>query len=607
MLTPARPRRLAIPASAPASSGMSRATSWELTTSTPRSPSRWSAFCGSLTTRRTTAWSTRFATVSARMLIPWCARSAASSASTPARFSMNAESCVSTRIASPPLPTGPPYRARGHISRRAPCSLRPCSGGGGPVHVCLFFSRRPDTYHGVHGGQRMIGKRRKTWVGAIGLAVLLAVLFSGGSGVQKVDAVPKESYEGLETFTNILSIIQKNYVDEVQTKQLIEGAINGMLSSLDPHSAYLTPDLYKELQVDTKGSFGGLGIEITSRNGVLTVVSPIEDTPAYRAGVKAGDQILKIEGEFTKDLTLVDAVKKTRGPKDTKVTLTLKRENVPELFDVTLTREIIKIQSVKSKMLEKGYGYVRVTQFQERTDDDLERALKNLDKEAGGLQGLVLDLRNDPGGLLTQAVKVADLFLDSGLIVYTDGRLENQKQKYFAHKPGTWADFPMVVLVNGGSASASEIVAGALQDHKRALVLGTQTFGKGSVQTILPLDDNSALRLTTARYYTPSGRSIQALGIVPDIVMDQSTILAKTERPGGGSLREANLPRHLQHGKGDREAPAPGKGDDAPAPGAGGESAVNLKEGELGSDPQLDHALELLKSWQVFKTFVARR
>src|SRR5207302_5738161 len=255
-----------------------------------------------------------------------------------------------------------------------------------------------------------------------------------------------------------------------------------------------------------------------------------------------------IEGEFTKDMTLVDAVKKMRGPKDTKVTLTLKRENVPELFDVTLTREIIKIQSVKSKMLEKGYGYVRVTQFQERTDDDLERALKNLDKEAGGLQGLVLDLRNDPGGLLTQAVKVADLFLDSGLIVYTDGRLENQRQKYFAHKPGTWSEFPMVVLVNSGSASASEIVAGALQDHKRALVLGTTTSGKGSVQTILPLDHNSALRLTTARYYTPNGRSIQATGIVPDIVVENATTPdGKPDAPRRPGLREENLPGHLQN------------------------------------------------------------
>ena len=454
----------------------------------------------------------------------------------------------------------------------------------------------------------MISRRRAAWVGAVGVAVLLAVLFSGGGGVRKVGAVPKDSYEGLENFTNILTLIQKNYVDEVETKQLIEGAINGMLASLDPHSAYLTPDLYKELQVDTKGSFGGLGIEITSRNGMLTIVSPIEDTPAYRAGLKSGDQIMKIDGEFTKDMTLVDAVKKMRGPKETKVTLTLKRETQAELFDVTLTREIIKIRSVKSKMLDPGYGYVRVTQFQERTDDDLERALKALDKEAGGVQGLVLDLRNDPGGLLTQAVKVSDLFLDSGLIVYTDGRLENQRQKYFAHKPGTWSEFPMVVLVNSGSASASEIVAGALQDHKRALVLGTTTFGKGSVQTILPLDDNSALRLTTARYYTPSGRSIQATGIVPDIVMDQSPLLAKADK--SGLLREANLPRHLEsriHPGRDKEKDKDGE-ETNPAPGqAPNDAAANIKEGELGSDPQLDHALELLKSWQVFKTFVARR
>ncbi len=458
----------------------------------------------------------------------------------------------------------------------------------------------------------MMGKRRAAWLGVVGFAVVLTVLFSGGrGGVQKVQAVPKESYENLETFTNILSIIQKNYVDEVQTKQLIDGAINGMLAALDPHSAYLTPDLYRELQVDTKGSFGGLGIEITNRNGVLTVVSPIEDTPAYRAGIKAGDMIMKIDGEFTKDMTLVDAVKKMRGPKDTKVILTLKRENQPELFDVSLNREIIKIQSVKSKMLDKGYGYVRLTQFQERTDDDLERSLKSLDKEAGGLHGLVLDLRNDPGGLLTQAVKVSDLFLDSGLIVYTDGRLESQKQKYFAHKAGTWTDFPMVVLVNGGSASASEIVAGALQDHKRALVLGTQTFGKGSVQTILPLDDSSALRLTTARYYTPSGRSIQATGIVPDIVLEQTTAMAKADK-SGPMLREANLPRHLEHpGKSKDATPTPAAPEATPTQGNGGPGDVpppaNVKEGELGSDPQLDHALELLKSWQVFKTFVARR
>ena len=369
------------------------------------------------------------------------------------------------------------------------------------------------------------------------------------------------------------------------------------------------------------------GAKATLSNGVLTVVSPIEDTPASRAGVKAGDQVIKIDGEFTKDMTLVDAVKRMRGPKDTKVTLTLRRENVAEIFDVTLTREIIKIQSVKSKTLEKGFGYVRVTQFQERTDDDLERALKTLGKE-GNLQGLVLDLRNDPGGLLTQAVKISDVFLESGLIVYTDGRLENQSQKYFAHKQGTYSDFPMVVLVNAGSASASEIVAGALQDHKRALILGTQTFGKGSVQTILPLDDTSALRLTTARYFTPNGRSIQATGIVPDIVMDQNGNVAATEK-NADSVREANLPRHLTGQKGNRKGESKkdgekgdeknDKGSEAtpPAGAPGGEPAsqnsapaeppAEVHEGELGADPQLDRAVELLKTWQVFKTFVAKR
>jgi carboxyl-terminal processing protease len=454
----------------------------------------------------------------------------------------------------------------------------------------------------------MMTRKRHTGVGiAIVLAFVAGVAMSELLEVPKVGAAPKDSYEGIETFTNILSIIQKNYVDEVPTKQLIEGAVNGMLTSLDPHSAYLTPELYKELQVETKGSFGGLGIEITNKSGMLTVVAPIEDTPAYRAGIKSGDVILKIDGEFTKDMTLVEAVKRMRGKPDTKVKLTIKRDNPQQLFDTSLTREIIKIQSVKSKALEKGYGYLRVTQFQERSDDDLDHAIKSLDKEFGGLQGVVLDLRNNPGGLLTQAVKISDMFLDGGLIVYTDGRLENQKQKYFAHKPGTYSDFPMVVLVNGGSASASEIVAGALQDHKRALVLGTTTFGKGSVQTILPLDESSALRLTTARYFTPNGRSIQATGIVPDITMDQGTKLAKGDKPSSSvaPLREANLPRHLEHPNGTKTTPAADEGDDdadtSEVPPDG------VKEGELGSDPQLDRALELLKSWQVFKTFVAKR
>ncbi len=454
--------------------------------------------------------------------------------------------------------------------------------------------------------------------------VLVAAIWLAGGAVKTVGAVARESYENIEVFTNILAIVQKNYVDAVTTKQLIEGAINGMLTSLDPHSAYLTPDLYRELQVDTQGSFGGLGIEITVKNGILTVVSPIEDTPAFRAGIKPGDQILKIEGEFTKDMSLVEAVKKMRGPKGTKVTLTLRREGAPDLFDVQVAREIIQIQSVKSRPLEKGYGYVRLTQFQERTDEDLEKAIDKVGKQSGGkLEGLVLDLRNNPGGLLTQAVRVSDLFLDAGMIVYTDGRLESQKQRYYAHKRKNHVECPMVVLVNGGSASAAEIVAGALQDHRRALILGTQTFGKGSVQTILPLGDNSALRLTTARYYTPRGRSIQATGITPDIIMGNEVAAAKptgAQSEGGDFLREENLRGHFNNGNPQPEKPEkpakPGEGEKpdgatepeskAPAvppagPSAVPASATEVREGEIGRDPQLDRALELLKSWKVFK------
>ncbi len=395
----------------------------------------------------------------------------------------------------------------------------------------------------------------------LAFGIVMAVLFSGGRAVQGVSAVDGEAYDRLETFTNILTIVQKNYVEEVGTDKLLEGAVNGMLGSLDPHSAYLTPELYKELQVDTKGSFGGLGIEITNRSGVLTVVSPIEDTPAYRAGIEPGDQIIKIEGEFTKDMALMDAVKKMRGRPGSKVTISVKREGKADLIDFAITREDIRIESVKWRDLGGGYGYIRITQFQERTAQNVDNALEEIAAANDGtLRGLVLDLRNDPGGLLSQAVKVTDEFLDSGMIVYTDGRLDSQNQKYFAHKQGSHTDFPMVILVNGGTASAAEIVAGALQDHKRALVLGTQTFGKGSVQTILPLDDSSAIRLTTARYYTPGGRSIQALGIVPDIQMENNVRLVRQDgRPlPQDFLREENLPKHLENENGDsddRDAP----------------------------------------------------
>lgn len=423
--------------------------------------------------------------------------------------------------------------------------------------------------------------------------------------VPNVSAVGRQDYESLEAFSNILSIVRKNYVEDVETKNLVNGAINGMLSSLDPHSAYLTPDLYKELQSDTQGRFGGLGIEITVKGGILTVVSPIEDTPAAKAGIKPGDQIFKIEEEFTKDMSLVDAVKKMRGLKGTKINLTIRRENNPDLLDFTLVRDIIRVQSVRSRNLEPGYGYVRLAQFQERSDRDLQRALEKMAAEKSGLKGLVLDLRNNPGGLLTQAVRVSDMFLDSGLIVYTEGRIESQKQKYFAQKDGTWLDFPIVVLVNGGSASASEIVAGALQDHKRAVVLGTKTFGKGSVQTILPLDDNSALRLTTARYFTPKGRSIQATGIVPDIVVESAPAQpdGKEERRRPG-LREENLPGHLSNPQQNNLSPQEqlDKEREKQIP-----SSAPTGDETIDNDVQLKRALDLLKSWDVFKQIVQKK
>ena len=423
--------------------------------------------------------------------------------------------------------------------------------------------------------------------------------------VPNVAAVGRQDYESLEAFSNILSIVRKNYVENVETKNLVSGAINGMLNSLDPHSAYLTPDLYKELQSDTQGRFGGLGIEITVKGGILTVVSPIEDTPAAKAGIKPGDQIFKIEEEFTKDMSLVDAVKKMRGAKGTKINLTIKREAVADLLEFTLVRDVIRVQSVRTRSLEPGYGYIRLAQFQERSDRDLQRTLEKMAAEKTGIKGLVLDLRNNPGGLLTQAVRVSDMFLDSGLIVYTEGRIESQKQKYFAHKDGTWTDFPVVVLVNGGSASASEIVAGALQDHKRAVVLGTKTFGKGSVQTILPLDDSSALRLTTARYFTPKGRSIQATGIVPDIIVDITPVqdgkVEERRRPG---LREENLPGHLmnpqQNPNSQPEPAEKDKENQIPSSAPTGDETID-------NDVQLKRALDLLKSWDVFKQIVQKK
>ncbi|MEK6725316.1 MAG: S41 family peptidase [Deltaproteobacteria bacterium] len=442
-----------------------------------------------------------------------------------------------------------------------------------------------------------MGKRKGLFlvffITTVGLGLVV-----GKSLAQKASGVG-EAYESLKVFTDALSLIQKNYVEKVNSKDLAYSAMKGMLEGLDPHSSFMNPDTFKEMQVDTKGEFGGLGIEITMKDGILTVVSPIEDTPAFKAGIKAGDIIIKIDGKGTKDLTLMDAVKMMRGPKGTQVTITVVRETFTEPKDFTVTRDIIAVKSVKSKTLESGYGYVRVAQFQEKTDTDLDNVLDKMEKENGGLKGLVLDMRNNPGGLLDQAVKVSDDFLESGLIVYTDGRIEGQKMTFSAKKEGTRPNYPIVVLVNSGSASASEIVAGALQDHGRALILGTQTFGKGSVQTIYPLEDGSALRLTTARYYTPSGRSIQAKGITPDIILETEKVKKALPR-AFREVREKDLDGHLLV-----PGAKPEKEEKTDKPKGKEEKAEAPKE-EEPEDIQLNRALELLKSWQVFQKTIKK-
>jgi len=348
----------------------------------------------------------------------------------------------------------------------------------------------------------------------IGLALL------SGHSVFAESAIKSPDYKELRLFRQIMGIVQKNYVKEVPDKDLIQGAINGMLQSLDPHSSFLTEDLFKELQVETKGEFGGLGIEITLEGGVLTIVSPIEDTPAFKAGLKSGDKIIKINGEPTKNITLMNAVKQMRGPKGSKVTITIMREGFRKFKDFTITRDIIHVKSIKKELIEPGYPYVKIVNFQESTDTDLVSAIDSFGDE-NSIKGMILDLRNNPGGLLDQAVKVSNLFVDKGLIVYTDGRVKDQRMEFRATRAGKHYTFKVAALINEGSASASEIVAGALQDHDRAVVFGTKSFGKASVQTIIPLENGSGLRLTTAYYYTPKGRHIQKKGIEPDVDMKE--------------------------------------------------------------------------------------
>lgn len=363
--------------------------------------------------------------------------------------------------------------------------------------------------------------------------------------VQAHSAAPSLPLDELRTFADVFGRIKDDYVEEAQDKSLIENAIRGMLAGLDPHSAYLNEEEYRDLQVGTRGEFGGLGIEVGLEDGFVKVIAPIDDTPAQRAGVQSGDTIIRIDDKPVKGLSLSDAVKLMRGEPGTRIQLTIMRGTDQKPLELTIERAVIQVASVKSRILEPGYGYVRISNFQAPTTEDMLKAIEELKLASGGaLKGLVLDLRNNPGGVLNSAVGVSDAFLTSGLIVYTQGRVKDSKMQFKAGPDDVLAGSPIIVLVNGGSASASEIVAGALQDHKRALIMGTQTFGKGSVQTIVPIDDSTALKLTTARYYTPSGRSIQAQGITPDIALERGEFKPLADRDPG-ALKEADLVRHL--------------------------------------------------------------
>ncbi|HET9846379.1 MAG TPA: S41 family peptidase [Nitrospira sp.] len=445
-------------------------------------------------------------------------------------------------------------------------------------------------------------QRRRFWM--LGPMVMVALLFGVliGKGWERTGHAT-ETYEELRTFSEVLTQVQKNYVDDTKVKDLVQGAIRGMLSTLDPHSAYMTPEMYKEMQVETKGEFGGVGIQIGVKENRLAVIAPIDGTPAQRAGIKAGDYITKVNEESTKDLSLMDAVQKMRGPKGTKVNLTIQRDGTSDPLQFTLVRDTIKIESVKSKVMD-NIGYVKLTQFQEATGRDLGRALKQFKDQK--VQSTILDLRNNPGGLLTAAVEVSEQFLPNGkLVVYTKGR-ESKKDEWFAKGRDQMDDSPMIILVNEGSASASEIVAGALQDYGRAVIVGTTSFGKGSVQTILPLGDGSGLRLTTAKYYTPKGRSIQSTGITPDIVIkpQPATTVAKAETKTGDKEPDSKTSKSpITGGQGKEQSPTTPKDDAVQRNGATpGAAPLDLSgEPSLDQDVQLQKAVELLKTWKIFK------
>jgi carboxyl-terminal processing protease len=415
---------------------------------------------------------------------------------------------------------------------------------------------------------------------------LTAILFVGifiGKGEDQASHA-SESYEELQVFAEVLSQIKKHYVEETKTKDLVQGALRGMLAGLDPHSSFMTSDMFKEMQVETKGEFGGLGIQIGIKEHRLIVIAPIEDTPAFAAGIQSGDTIIKVDDKATKDLTLMEAVQHMRGQRGTSVKLTVIREGVDEPLIFTIIRDIIKIKSVRSKILEGNIGYIRMTQFQEATATDLTKELERL--VARQIQGLILDLRNNPGGLLTAAVRVSEQFLEAGrLVVSIQGRNE-QKVEYRAGTNSKHYQYPMIVLINHGSASASEIVAAAMQDWGKAVIIGTVSFGKGSVQTILPLSDGSGLRLTTAKYYTPTGKTIHSIGVQPDIIIDPKAIQVAKNDPAKGK----------DAGKGSNATSANTSETETKEP-----IDPNAPQPVPAGDVQLLKAVEMLKSWKVFK------
>ncbi len=458
------------------------------------------------------------------------------------------------------------------------------------------------------------GYTRLTFFLAIIAAALCGIIGSGF--YHTLSASDEETYQGLKIFADVIDLVEKNYVDPVDTKDLIQKAIQGMVGSLDPHSQLLPPEAHEELRIDTKGEFGGIGIVITMEKELLTVISPIEGTPAQEAGVEAGDVIIEVDGETTQDMMLWEAVKKMRGPKGEPVVITVLREGEAEPIEFTLVRDIIPIESVKSLTLQPGYGYIRITNFQESTTDDVRAALSKLKKGDTPLKGLVLDLRDNPGGLLDQAISVSDAFLQGGDIVSIKGRQKRHTKVFKAHADRDDARFPMVVLINGGSASASEIVSGALQDHKRAVILGTASFGKGSVQTVESLRDGYGLKFTIARYYTPNGRSIQAEGIVPDIIVKHRYVEEKEEEEEEPLriLKERDLRNHLNALPPMIEEEEEGSEDETeeldPAEDRSNRQKERRRRSQnrygpltkenLQSDNQVMRALEILRGYQIF-------